>query len=212
MLERIFLIITLALVAACSSNGPKTIDLTIYSEPEGATIIENGKVWGQAPVTVRYTATKTEIDAGYKKILPISAKWKSGATALMNYTSLGTKGSRYEATIRRPANTAGLSTDLEVASNLKSKRAAAQLQKEIAKAAKKSRKKQNQVALGLEMMRTGRLPGSSGSNNNQSGLIKRKTFLQNSYTQGLNRYCIYDDGTVVNVGGGFCRASTEASY
>jgi len=73
----------------------------------------------------------------------------------------------------------------------------------------KQQNSQRLIQQGLEMMRTGRLPtdGNRNSKSKQNGLLKIKTFLVSQYQQGLNRYCVYDDGSVINVRGGFCKPS-----
>ena len=195
------------LLPACSANGPKTISLNIYSEPEGATIISDGKVWGQTPLILKYTASKADVQAGSIKINPITAKWKSGATAILEYDGLITKHSSLQVTIRRPAGVAGLNTDIEVANGLKATREKIQLQRELANVENNAQRKQNQIAAGLEMMRTGKLP--TFENNVKSSIppvyssaitVSAVDFCpltnslgrySHSTSKGLNKICYY---------------------
>lgn len=64
----------------------------------------------------------------------------------------------------------------------------------------------NLYNFGFEMMQTGRLPNTN-TTKKQINPLKQKAFLKNSYTRGMDRFCIYENGNVVNVGGGFCRPS-----
>jgi len=205
-MNRILMCLLLLFVAACSSSGPKTITLNIYSEPEGASIIEDGKIIGQAPLSVAYSVTESDVETGYKKISPLTARWLSGATAEDTYPYILTDSSAYDLTLRRPADAPNLNMDLGLAEKLKTRREEAQLQKEIASAPARQKRAENLYKIGTEMMRTGRLP-STGPATKQSNQIRLKSFLKNSYTRGMNRFCVYDNGNVVNVGGGFCRPS-----
>lgn len=161
--QAIFL--TIFFLASCAQSQ-KEIKLSIYSEPTGATIIESGRIMGQAPLILYYEANAEEIKFEQMRINALTAKWASGATVTNDPEWLNTSSSAYELTLRRPAHAAGLDIDLQYAEKVNAterERAEAEAERQLrADLARASRYQgsQNQIAMGLEMMRTGQLPNA----------------------------------------------------
>ena len=156
---------TIFFLASCAQSQ-KEIKLSIYSEPTGATIIESGRIMGQAPLILYYEANAEEIKFEQMRINALTAKWASGATVTNDPEWLNTSSSAYELTLRRPAYAAGLDIDLQYAEKVNAterERAEAEAERQLrADLARASRYQgsQNQIAMGLEMMRTGQLPNA----------------------------------------------------
>ncbi|WP_191621291.1 PEGA domain-containing protein [Marinihelvus fidelis] len=72
--------IMLALLPLLGACTPQT-QLTIRSEPSGATVYEGEEAWGVTPVTLDYTTAAKEAGNGCVATRPISVRWESGAKA-----------------------------------------------------------------------------------------------------------------------------------
>lgn len=102
-----------ALAGCASAPAPTTAMLTYETKPEGATLFEDGKSLGLAPVTRTYngdgksTTLRTPL---------VTAVWPSGAKETF-YTLLPLGADRV-ATIERPAAAPGLQADLDHAKKL----------------------------------------------------------------------------------------------
>lgn len=66
-------------LGACS-----TIAVTYQSDPEGATVVCNGHVFGEAPVTIRYKLRDVDKRLGILYTDPCYAQWVSGYRAPFN--------------------------------------------------------------------------------------------------------------------------------
>ena len=106
-----------AALAGCATTGPRTAMLTYDSNPAGATIYENGKSLGIAPVSRTYDYAE-----GVNSIATpeVTAVWSSGAKNTY-WTNLAVRAD-LSATIERP-NVPGLEKDLAAAKPLMEERA-----------------------------------------------------------------------------------------
>ena len=71
-----FLLIGL-LMAACSVSNE--VLLQIDSNPKGAKIFKEGKFVGDAPIVVSHQLTEEDKRRGFFMLMPLSARWLSGA-------------------------------------------------------------------------------------------------------------------------------------
>ncbi|MDE2078692.1 MAG: hypothetical protein KGI91_16730 [Burkholderiales bacterium] len=112
-------------LAGCSTQA----SLTVYSQPEGAYLVEkgSGKSYGVAPTTVVYDAStlKNFRNAeGCYVVKGFEAKWVSGATAALELITLcGSSTGAYNITFSRPQDYPNLDKDLQFALQVQSTRA-----------------------------------------------------------------------------------------
>lgn len=109
-------------LAGCAGGpaGGKTAMLTYETQPEGATLMEDGVAIGMEPVTRTY---KIDAQAATVKTPLVTAIWPSGAKATF-WTELK-PGSDEVATLKRPPLAPGLAQDQAQAAQVLAKRQAA---------------------------------------------------------------------------------------
>lgn len=121
MTKTVRLVVLAALSAAfagCATPGARTAMLTYDSNPAGATLYEDGKALGVAPVSRSYAFAE-----GVSTIATpqVTAVWTSGAKATY-WTNLPVR-SDLAATIERPSGAPGLDQDLAAAGPIMEERA-----------------------------------------------------------------------------------------
>lgn len=99
--------IGLALLAGCATPAPTSASLTYETVPAGATLYEQGKPIGVAPVTRRYEAPAPGADITTPDV---TAVWPSGAKT-MYYTVLKPGDDRV-ASLARPKSAPGEAVDV----------------------------------------------------------------------------------------------------
>jgi hypothetical protein len=106
--SRAFAAIVLALVLssiAVFAAGPRSLAITYYSDPAGATLYEGGKNHGRTPVTLKYKVTKN-FKAGKEcmTLTPLMVRWVSGAEASMpsGFLACPHNGGKQQFTFARP--------------------------------------------------------------------------------------------------------------
>jgi len=99
---------------ACASLG--ALQVTYYSDPSGASLYEDGKYMGQAPVTLRYNLSNTALQSRATKIKGLTARWVSGATTSLNLTNVNlNNGFQQTYTFVRPTAYPGREMDVAYA-------------------------------------------------------------------------------------------------
>lgn len=117
-----------ALVVALSglSGCGKTITMVYHSNPEGATIIQNNRALGNAPVKVKYKAPPAFIHGGCASLSETAALWQSGAQAIEpQITACRANTYLQNVTFQRPA-VPGIEVDVAAANNQQATRSAEQ--------------------------------------------------------------------------------------
>lgn len=101
------------------------LTVTFRSDPPGATIYENGKAWGAAPMALRYNAPGRF--TACLPLRPITLRWVSGAeVALNDVQACPAAGKKQEFTVFRPEGVPGAEIDAQYAVALVQQRATAQ--------------------------------------------------------------------------------------
>jgi len=106
----------LVLVSAFCLAGcaPPMVRVTYQSVPEGAAVIENGRVLGVTPMEITYTPTREFYAGECVTLQPIQARWASGATADWSGSLCARNGYRQSYTFMRPEGVAGGEVDAQV--------------------------------------------------------------------------------------------------
>ena len=90
----------LLFLAGCASNQ---LQLTIYSDPPGATIYQGGNVLGYAPLKVRVNAPQYDQGSPIIKVSDAKAVWASGVSRGLQYIALDrSKYRNFQFTFNRP--------------------------------------------------------------------------------------------------------------
>lgn len=67
---------------ACFAQADMSVRLHLSSSPEGAAIVQNGKVLGVTPTVIHYAVTKHWDDqTACKSVAPLTARWPDGTRA-----------------------------------------------------------------------------------------------------------------------------------
>jgi hypothetical protein len=106
-----------ALAGCAAPPAPTSAMLTYETQPDGATLYEDGKSIGQAPVTRTYPGAGAQPSI---RTPLVTAVWPSGAKE--NFYTILPLGADRVATIARPANAPGLDKDQEHAKKLTANR------------------------------------------------------------------------------------------
>jgi len=94
------------------------LSVTYYSDPPGAMIYENGRAWGNAPVTLNYQPDGQFLSGGCMTLNPLTARWVSGAEAsISSLQACGSVGYNQQISFIRP-NTSGREIDAQYAMQL----------------------------------------------------------------------------------------------
>jgi hypothetical protein len=104
----LFALITL-MVSACSTT-PTQVEILINSDPQGATIYNNGAVIGRAPSWVYFPSNPSFEKGGCFNTSELRVRWVSGASASSPLQLCGAVGFRQAFTFNRP-NIEGRETD-----------------------------------------------------------------------------------------------------
>lgn len=76
-------VVSAVFLSACvNSQATAPIRLNVRSDPPGAMIYQGSQQIGQAPITINYAQTDLFRSGGCTPIIPIQARWISGATAV----------------------------------------------------------------------------------------------------------------------------------
>ena len=87
-------------LAGCATNQ---LQLTIYSDPPGATIYQGEKVLGYAPLNVRVNEPPEDQKSTIIKVSDAKAVWASGVSRSLKYINLDrSKFTRFQFTFVRP--------------------------------------------------------------------------------------------------------------
>ena len=107
---RIIAVVFFLILSGCAS-APKEYVITYNSYPTGAVIIENGKVWGRSPFSLRYNNFNT---SNYlAESMSVTCKWPSGATVETGKIRANLhEGAYFTVSCVRPADFPNLETDL----------------------------------------------------------------------------------------------------
>ena len=198
------------LVVSCGALNNRDITATIVSNPPGASIYVDGSYEGMAPLQLKYIVNDSK--QSFFTIGRVDARWQSGTSASKD-TRLATNNSYPKIILNRPTGAAGLDDDLAYARKREENLAEAELRKEIAREyareANKQKRAQNQINMGLEMMRTGKLPtvGSNSQSNTKNQPVYRSAVTvggadicplnvslgnySHSTRKGMNKICYY---------------------
>ena len=95
--------VLLGFVSSISLGGcaSQNVRLAVHSLPEGAAVIQDGRVMGTTPTTLEYPGTLLK-SAQCAPIRPISVQWTSGATSTWNGTLCPSMG--YSNTLDLPGS------------------------------------------------------------------------------------------------------------
>lgn len=107
--QRLCPIVFLTLALATPVAAQRTVNVTVHSDPQSASLSQSGAVFGLTPFALKYKTTK-EFTSGKAclALLPLTVRWASGAVAQMsNLTVCPVPGqkrqaSKYELTFVRP--------------------------------------------------------------------------------------------------------------
>lgn len=100
-----------ALLAGCASS----IQVAYHSDPQGATLYEDGRPQGTTPVVMRYAVDPAFKSGGCFKVRGTSVKWASGAQAAIGFMTLcASQGYTQNYTFARP-DVAGREIDMNYA-------------------------------------------------------------------------------------------------
>lgn len=112
------------ILAATACAGMRSLSITYYSDPPGASLYEDGKYMGQAPLTLRYNLSDAALQNRVTKIKGLTARWVSGAEAYLNLTDVDlNSGLQQSFTFVRPANYPGREMDVDYAVEINRQRA-----------------------------------------------------------------------------------------
>jgi hypothetical protein len=104
-------------------TGCSQVQITYYSEPEGATIVISGVNHGTSPVTLYYNPTKEHETAKNMSVQGGYAQWMSGAIARKEFFSIDLSGGRsFTYTFNRPHNAPNAEIDTNYANQLRAAR------------------------------------------------------------------------------------------
>jgi hypothetical protein len=106
--------------AVLSGAGPRKLTITIYSDPAGATIYQNGQGFGYAPTKLNYKVTP-DFRAGNDcmRLTPLKVRWASGAEVSMDdLTACPQNGGNQQLTFVRPNGFEGRELDVYFAVQL----------------------------------------------------------------------------------------------
>jgi hypothetical protein len=95
------------------------LQVTFYSIPFGATLIEGGRVLGPTPFTLKYKLPKDWKKGNCVTLNPVTVKWVSGAVSTLdNFTACAKDGNDRTFHFQRPASFPGAEIDTEYATQL----------------------------------------------------------------------------------------------
>lgn len=104
--------LVIAAITGCASTGTiKSITVTYYSDPPGASLYSGGKYMGVTPIALSYGIGKNTCNG----VQPIRLLWASGAEA--NETELRVcqqTGKYQQFTFSRPTDVPGRATDVQI--------------------------------------------------------------------------------------------------
>ena len=107
------------LISGCSTT-PDSVEVLLQSDPQGATIYQNGSVVGRTPTSVYYAKSTAFDKGGCRKTTPLMARWASGAVISTPISLCSAIGLSQIFTFHRP-NVEGRESDerfaIEVESN-----------------------------------------------------------------------------------------------
>jgi len=112
--------ITMLLAASCFLAGcGRTLTMTYYCVPSGASLLQNGQYLGQCPATFAYPVSEEARQIGVLTTQPIAARWPSGATATVSgVTAQLSSGMVQHFTFTRPSDAQGAELDYQVGADL----------------------------------------------------------------------------------------------
>jgi hypothetical protein len=105
--SKICLVVIVLVLVNCSAY------LTVYSDPEYATIYINGQNYGRTPVELNYKINHEDKKLGHINIGEMNARWLSGAETSENIKLDLNKDGRYQAvTLKRPKEYPNIQLDV----------------------------------------------------------------------------------------------------
>lgn len=112
----------LALSTGLGGCASQNVRLEIHSLPEGAAVIQDGRVMGTTPTVIEYPGALLK-SAQCAPIRPLSVQWTSGATSTWSGELCPSVGYNQQYTFLRPADVAGGEIDARVAAGQQQARA-----------------------------------------------------------------------------------------
>lgn len=104
-------ILACAVLAGCAAPA---VRLTYHSVPEGAAVIENGRMLGVTPVTIVYHPARAFYQGACVPVQPVTAQWNSGASAAWNGAICASNGYNLQHVFQRP-DAPGIAVDAQAA-------------------------------------------------------------------------------------------------
>lgn len=111
MTKPILCILACGLLAGCAAPS---VRLTYLSVPEGAAVLENGRMIGVTPVTIVYHPPRAFYQGACVPIQPVTARWNSGAAKGWNGSICARNGYAMQYVFQRP-DAPGLAIDEQAA-------------------------------------------------------------------------------------------------
>jgi hypothetical protein len=109
-------------VAVLSARGPRSLSVTYFSDPAGATIYANNQqqTFGYAPVKLKYKVSKGFSSGNdCMQLQPVMVRWASGAEASVSMLRVcPQQGGNQQFTLVRPTGVAGRELDVQFALQL----------------------------------------------------------------------------------------------
>lgn len=117
-MRKTYILFFILFVIVGTQASAENVRVTFHSNPPGATIKAEGKVWGKAPVTLKYPLKFKQLIDNHLEVSPVTARWKSGATQTSNIIIKPKAGKKQSYTFQRP-DAPDLDIDLKYAEVLK---------------------------------------------------------------------------------------------